>query len=181
MLRGPRFAETHPAEEAPPAPLPVDQETVDKNRNARLPYFEAREASMLEQKELAAVHESIGKEVREMCRPEIDEYVDCCVGRMFSFIMCKRQAIVMRRCISKIETPEYIDRRVKELLKEREKSGQSLINNRGAGTTRERRAMYNKAIAPETEDPLELMLKKPKLDLARRYRPRPKEGEDTPP
>jgi hypothetical protein len=38
-----------------------------------VPYLEAREAVELEQKEVKAAREQLGREIREACRPEIDE------------------------------------------------------------------------------------------------------------
>merc|ERR1719491_1548169 len=147
------------------AELPLDEETIRKNRNNRIPYLEAREAVELEQKELKAVREHLGKDIREQCRPEIDEYIDCCVGRIWTMFQCKPHATRMRRCMAKIETPEWVERRTKELLVEREANGESLVNNQAKGSTRERRSMYNKAILPESEDPSEFMLRKPKAEV----------------
>ncbi|CAK0898265.1 unnamed protein product, partial [Prorocentrum cordatum] len=141
------------------ADFPVDAETVRKNREGRVAYLEAREACQLEQKEINAVREQIGKEVRQACAPEIDEYVDCCVGRWFSLMACKPHALRMRRCMKKIETPEYVERRTAELMKERETAGESIVNNQGKGATRGRRAMYNRAILPEVDDPNEFLMR----------------------
>ena len=141
--------------------LPVDMDTVDKNRNRRIPYLEAREAVELEQKELKAVREQIGREIREVCRPEIDEYIDCCVGRVWTMMQCKKYALLMRRCMRKVETPEFVERRTAELLKEREEQGKSIVNNMGKGATRERRALYNRAILPEVDNPIDFQIKKP--------------------
>jgi len=154
-----------PADAAPPAPagpdLPADAETIEKNRHSRIPYLEAREAVELEQKEIKEVRAQLGREVRDICRPEIDEYVDCCVGRLFSIFQCKPHSLRMRRCMNKVETPEWVERRTAELLAEREANGQSLVNNTGKGATRERRAMYNNAILGKVDDPAEVMIRKP--------------------
>merc|ERR1712014_177428 len=109
-----------------------------------------------------AVRERIGEEIREMCQPEIDEYVDCCVGRIFTMLQCKKQALVMRRCMAQKETPEYVARRTKELIAERETCGESVVNNVGKGATRQRRSQYNRAILPEVDDPNEYLIKKPR-------------------
>eukprot|EP00928_Gymnodinium_smaydae_P046473 TRINITY_DN30968_c0_g1_i1.p1 TRINITY_DN30968_c0_g1~~TRINITY_DN30968_c0_g1_i1.p1 ORF type:complete len:193 (+),score=37.52 TRINITY_DN30968_c0_g1_i1:61-639(+) len=142
-----------------PTDLPVDRDTVDKNRNGRVAYLESREAVALEEKELKAVREEIGREVREACRPEIDDYVDCCVGRVFSMMQCKKPALIMRRCMRQIETPEFVERRTRELLKQREEKGMSFLNNSGKGATRERRALYNRAILPQVDDPTDINIK----------------------
>eukprot|EP00439_Symbiodinium_sp_Y106_P006663 s6973_g1.t1 len=118
-------------------------------RNSRIPYLEAREAVELEQKELKTVREQIGAEIRAACQPEIDDYVDCCVGRVFTILKCKREALIMRKCLTKIETPEYVAKRTAELMAERENQGASLVNNAAKGATRQRRAQYNRAILPE--------------------------------
>jgi len=132
--------------------LPVDAEQVEKNRNGRVAYLEAREAVELERKELGAARETLAKEIREMCRPEIDDYIDCCVGRVFSMMACKPHAVKMRLCIKKIETPEFIERRISEILSSRDDTGESLVNNARKGSTRERRALYNRAILPNLAD-----------------------------
>merc|ERR1719329_920367 len=110
--------------------------------------MEAREAAELEEKERKAAKQVLGKEIREMCRPEIDEYVDCCVGRLWTIMACKREALLMRRCMKNIETPEFVEKRMREIMAEREAAGESIVNNYGKGATRERRALYNKAILP---------------------------------
>eukprot|EP00931_Biecheleriopsis_adriatica_P075449 TRINITY_DN49303_c0_g1_i1.p2 TRINITY_DN49303_c0_g1~~TRINITY_DN49303_c0_g1_i1.p2 ORF type:complete len:193 (+),score=47.52 TRINITY_DN49303_c0_g1_i1:35-580(+) len=163
----PRAKEEEPARKSAPAPeteLPFDAETIEKNRNSRIPYLEAREAVELEQKEMKAVKEKIGAEIREMCLPEIDEYVDCCVGRIFSIMACKKQALVMRKCLAEKETPEFIKRRTAEILAEREAEGASVVNNASKGTTRQRRAQYNRAILPEVDDPSEFLIRKPRAE-----------------
>merc|ERR1712151_395456 len=104
--------------------------------------------------------DEIGREIREACRPEIDEYVDCCVGRIWTITACKPHALRMRRCMKKIETPEFVERRTGEILAERESSGTSIINNVGKGVTRERRALYNRAILSEVDNPSELIIRK---------------------
>nr|ABV22354.1 conserved hypothetical protein [Noctiluca scintillans] len=139
--------------------LPVDLETVDKMRNSRVPYLEAREAVELEQKEYKAARDVLGAEIRELCRPEIDEYVDCCVGRLWSIWTCKPKAFQMSRCIKRHEEPEFVDRRMKEIMSEREARGESILNNTSKGATRERRALYNRAIASSVDDPNELLIK----------------------
>jgi len=146
-----------------PHELPLDKETIDKNRDNRVPYLEAREAVELENKEMKAVREQLGKEIREICRPEIDEYVDCCVGRIFTVFRCKPKAFIMRRCMRQVETPEWIEKRQSEILAEREAKGLSLVNNTGSGQTRERRALYNKAFLPQVDDPNEFLLKGKKM------------------
>merc|ERR1711907_389327 len=96
-----------------------------------------------------AAKEQLGREIREICRPEIDEYVDCCVGRFWTMMACKPEALRMRRCMKKHEgNPEYVDRRMTEILAQREKNGESVVNN-ADGRTRERRALYNRAILPQ--------------------------------
>mmetsp|Transcript_68222 Transcript_68222/g.211072 ORF Transcript_68222/g.211072 Transcript_68222/m.211072 type:complete len:177 (-) Transcript_68222:12-542(-) len=139
--------------------LPIDAESVERNRNHRVAYLEAREAVELEAKELKAVRNLVGKEVRETCRPEIDEYVDCCVGRIFTLSACKPLALRMRRCMKKVETPEFVERRTAEIMAEREHTGESLVNNAAKGTTRERRAMYNRAILSKVEDPSDVIIR----------------------
>ncbi|CAE8607747.1 unnamed protein product, partial [Polarella glacialis] len=152
---------SEPIEQAPVKELPFDAETIERNRNRRIPYLEAREAVELEQKEMKVVKEKIGEEVREACRPEIDEYIDCCVGRIFTILSCKPQALVMRRCMALVETPEFVAQKTAQYISEREASGESVLNNAAKGTTRERRSQYNRAILPTVEDPNEFLIRKP--------------------
>eukprot|EP00435_Cladocopium_sp_Y103_P040978 s572_g11.t1 len=125
------------------------QETIERMRNNRIPYLEAREAAELEEREVKVVKEQIGAEIREKCQPEIDDYIDCCVGRIFTILACRKEALIMRKCLMKIETPEYVEKRTAELLAQREANASSVVNNAEKGATRQRRALYNRAILPE--------------------------------
>jgi len=127
----------------------VPPEIVAEGRENRIPYFEAKEAMDLEMKELKEVRKQIGTELREHCRPEIDEYVDCMVGRIWTVLQCKPHAKEMRRCLKKLETPEYIEKRTKELLLERERNGTSILKSKARGN-------YNKLFYDE-RDPLNSM------------------------
>mmetsp|Transcript_74993 Transcript_74993/g.139943 ORF Transcript_74993/g.139943 Transcript_74993/m.139943 type:complete len:193 (-) Transcript_74993:136-714(-) len=139
--------------------LPFDEAFIRENTSKRNPYLEAREAAELELKEYKAARAQLGDEIREICKPEVDAYFDCCVGRVFTIFQCKPVALKMQRCIRKMETPEYVERRLKEIMVERERTGDSIINN-GGGVTRERRALYNMAVAPKAEDAADLFVKK---------------------
>ena len=87
-----------------------------------------REATQIEMKELKEAQFQLGNELREKCRPEIDSYVECCTDRVFSmFKACKQPAIDMRKCLKKVETKEYVDRRTREILEERLANGTSLV------------------------------------------------------
>jgi len=137
------FAPSPPGGFAPPpeserpheSPIPI--EVIHQKTEMRIPYFEARESMELEQKEIKAVRAKIGEELREHCRPEIDEYVDCMVGRIWTVLRCKPHAREMRRCLQRIETPEFVEKRMGELLEERERNGTSLLKTK-------ERAKYNK-------------------------------------
>lgn len=71
------------------------------------------------------------------------------MGRIFTVLACRKPAMRMRRCLLKVETPEFVARRTEELLRQREASGSSVLNNAEKGATRQRRAQYNRAILPE--------------------------------
>ena len=125
--------------------LPLPREEVDKNRQNRSPYFMIREATQIEMKELKEAQFELGNELREKCRPEIDSYVECCTDRVFSiFKACKQPAIDMRKCLKKVETKEYVDRRTREILEERLRNGRSLVRATD-------RSMYNDCFLP-TDD-----------------------------
>eukprot|EP00397_Hematodinium_sp_SG-2012_P061429 GEMP01081355.1.p1 GENE.GEMP01081355.1~~GEMP01081355.1.p1 ORF type:complete len:222 (+),score=51.62 GEMP01081355.1:39-704(+) len=122
----------------------VDPALIAEKTSMRVPYFEAKEAMDLEQKEIKAVKEIIGAEIRERCRPEIDEYVDCMVGRLWTVLQCKPMAKEMRRCLKRIETPEYVDRRIAEVLEERQINGTSLLKSKD-------RSLHNKCFWEERD------------------------------
>lgn len=107
----------------------IPPEVVKEKTEQRVPYFEAKEAMDIESKEMKAVRAIIGTELRDHCRPEIDEYVDCMAGRIWTVLKCKPHAKEMRRCLKKIETPEYIERRTNELLEKRQRDGTSLLKS----------------------------------------------------
>jgi len=98
----------------------------EKVRDSRNPLSELREAQLLLQTDEKRADQMITKEVRDHCRPEIDEYVDCSTGRTFSMFICKDLAAKMRRCLIKYKTDIDIDQRRSELIEELERKGETL-------------------------------------------------------
>merc|ERR1719473_2212000 len=130
---------------AAPAPTSVDvppelQELADEFRKKRIPYCEIREMVEIEEREKKVCMDIVGKEMRAKCVAEIDEYADCIVGRTFTLFQCKPKALDMRRCLVKYETPEFVTRRMEELLSERK---------RKQGSLPDQRALHNKCFIPE--------------------------------
>ena len=41
-----------------------------------------------------------GKEIRDLCRPEIDGYIDSVTDRMLTVLKCKPLALRLRKCVA---------------------------------------------------------------------------------
>ncbi|KAL8436069.1 hypothetical protein Efla_002059 [Eimeria flavescens] len=119
---------------------PLNPEVVARRTAARVPFFEVKEIAELEKKEMKKIKEQIGKEIRDMCREILDDYVECMMSRTLTFLRCRGLAREVNRCISKYETPEFLERRIKELKAEREAKGISILRRR-------ERQPYNKFIS----------------------------------
>ncbi|PFH35549.1 hypothetical protein BESB_052000 [Besnoitia besnoiti] len=111
----------------------------DRTRH-RVEYFEAKQATHYEKKERDAIRTQIGKEIRDKCRAELDDYYDCMCERTFTFVACRSFAAAVQKCIKKYERPEVMDKRWQEIALEREALGLSRINRR-------QRKYYNKYIS----------------------------------
>ncbi|EPR64855.1 putative CHCH domain protein [Toxoplasma gondii TgCatPRC2] len=134
---------------APPSPSPKEgswipgtvlhPDDIHQSTRRRIEYFEAKQATHYEKKENDAIRKQIGKEIRDKCRPELDEYYDCMCDRTFTFIACRRYAEAVQKCVKKYEEPEAMNKRWEEVAQEREALGLSRINRR-------QRKYYNKYI-----------------------------------
>jgi len=125
--------------------LPFSREEIERNRDKRSAYFQVREATQLELKELKEAHFEVGCELREKCRPEIDDYMGCCTDRLFSIYRCNEPAIIMRKCLKKVETREFVDARTNQILQQRKEDGRSLIRS-------DERALYNSCFLPDNAE-----------------------------
>ncbi|VWU50533.1 conserved protein, unknown function [Hepatocystis sp. ex Piliocolobus tephrosceles] len=110
---------------------------IENNRNKRIPYFEIKESTMVEQKERKEAQKILALELRDKCRAEIDEYVECTVGRLWTFLRCKDFMIKMRKCLKQYENLEYVKFRENQIIEERKKNGTSLYRS-------DERARYNR-------------------------------------
>lgn len=119
---------------------PLNPNLVAKRTAARIPFFEIKEIAELEKKEMKAIKQQIGKEIRDMCRESLDDYVECMVERTFTFLRCRSLAVAARRCVAQYETPEFLEKRTAELKAEREALGLSILR-------RKERQPYNKFIS----------------------------------
>eukprot|EP00920_Eleutheroschizon_duboscqi_P010711 GHVT01025121.1.p1 GENE.GHVT01025121.1~~GHVT01025121.1.p1 ORF type:complete len:217 (-),score=13.51 GHVT01025121.1:2018-2668(-) len=109
-------------------PCTLSSDDILARRERRFVWWELREALYIQDKEKKAVREILGKEFRDICRAEIDEYVDCNASHPWAFLTrCRSQAKTMRQCLSSIETPEYVHKRELELMEQRECDGTSLV------------------------------------------------------
>lgn len=113
---------------------------IHQRTRRRVEYFEAKQATHYEKKENDAIRAQIGKEIRDKCRPELDDYYDCMCERTFTFIACRSYAAAVHKCIAKYEKPEVMKARWEEVAREREALGLSRINRR-------QRKYYNKYIS----------------------------------
>ena len=88
--------------------------------------IQEREAAMFAQSERKRADQKITQDLRDKCRPEVDEYVDCTTGRFLSIVACKDLAMKMRRCLVKYKGAVDIEQRRAELVKEMEDQGEVL-------------------------------------------------------
>ncbi|CRG93247.1 conserved Plasmodium protein, unknown function [Plasmodium gallinaceum] len=122
--------------------LPKD--FIENNRKNRNPYFEIKESTLIEQKEKKEAQKILALELRDKCRAEIDEYVECSVGRLWTILKCKDLMVKMRKCLKKYENLEYVKFREKQILEERKKNGTSLLRS-------DERARYNRFVYTDKE------------------------------
>ncbi|KJP89262.1 hypothetical protein AK88_01140 [Plasmodium fragile] len=122
--------------------LPKD--FIENNRNNRIPYFEIKEATLIEQKEKKEAQKILSLELRDKCRAEIDDYVECSVGRLWTILRCKDVMINMRKCLKKYENLEYVKFREQQIIEERKRNGTSLHRS-------DERARYNRFVYTDKE------------------------------
>lgn len=115
---------------------------IEENRKKRNSFFEIKESTLVEQKEHKEVQKILAHEMRDKCRAEIDEYVDCTVGRLWTVLKCKELMKKMRACLKKYENLEYVKFREKQIMEERKKNGTSIMRS-------DERAKYNRFINPD--------------------------------
>lgn len=90
-------------------------------------YLEIRDYVDVHAREVYEVKKILSHEIRAQCAPEIEDYVDCTTDRFFTLWQCKQEVLIMRQCLKRIETPEYLARRQDEIMKERLENGESLL------------------------------------------------------
>ena len=126
----------------------IPAEKLKEGRNSRIPYFEMREVEVQKTSEEGIAKQIVGKEIRDLCRPEIDEYIDCVTDRMFSVLTCKPLALKMRRCVAKYELHTgYATQRIEQVLKERQ------VENQDTPADVNYRSQFNKCYVPNEYDP----------------------------
>ena len=107
-------------------PYEPDEEAARRYRDARPMYTEARERMLFEKQEVKRADELITGEIRDHCRPEIEEYIDCTTGRFFSIVKCRDLADQMRNCLKKYKVDIDIEKKRAEIIAAFEKSGNVL-------------------------------------------------------
>jgi COX assembly protein 1 len=103
-----------------------DDETARRYRDSRPMYTEARERAVFEQQEIKRADQKITSEIRDHCRPEIEEYIDCTTGRFFSIVTCRDYAMRMRNCMKKYKLDIDVSARRQEIIAEFEQQGEVL-------------------------------------------------------
>ena len=101
-------------------------EMAEKVRNSRNPLAELREAQAFLLQDVKRADQIITRGIRDQCRPEIDDYVDCTTGRTLSVIVCRDLAMKMRRCLIKYKTAINIEEKRNEIVDELVKKGETL-------------------------------------------------------
>jgi COX assembly protein 1 len=125
----------------------VPSEKLQEGRNARIPYLEMREVEVQKMSEESIARQIVGKEIRDLCRPEIDEYIDCVTDRMFSILTCKPLALRMRKCVAKYELHTgYASQRIEQVLQERQ------VENQDTPADVNYRSQFNKCYVPNEYD-----------------------------
>lgn len=126
----------------------IPAEKLQQGRQQRIPYFEMREVEVQKMSEEGIARQIVGKEIRDLCRPEIDEYVDCITDRMFTVLKCKPLALRMRRCVAKYELHSgYASNRIGDILEERQ------TENKDTPADPNYRAQFNKCYVPSEYNP----------------------------
>eukprot|EP00916_Digyalum_oweni_P017269 GHVL01028248.1.p1 GENE.GHVL01028248.1~~GHVL01028248.1.p1 ORF type:complete len:195 (-),score=34.52 GHVL01028248.1:21-605(-) len=119
--------QTPPSVQTDAEGVPIQAKPLAPGETHRHPYFESREEQYLETKERTQAEHLLGRQIRDACRAEIDEYIDCMTPKFLTVYKCRGLCEKMRRCVRKIETPEYVERRLREIMAEREANNTSLI------------------------------------------------------
>ena len=119
MTLSPPVSTTSPEIFSPPEP-----DEIRKVRSSRPASTEGREAALFQQQEIKRADQQLTRELRDNCRPEIEDYVECTQERVFSVMACKALAMKMRRCLVKYKTGTDVVTRRSEILEEMQKNGE---------------------------------------------------------
>ncbi|UKJ88727.1 hypothetical protein MACJ_001972 [Theileria orientalis] len=102
---------------------------VDKLRSANddqpLSYLEFRESEYKVSKERKEVIKDIAASIRDKCRAEIDEYVNCCTEKNFILFNCKNQSRELHKCIRIHQKDATSPEAIRKVMEERYKKGES--------------------------------------------------------
>ncbi|XP_955299.1 uncharacterized protein TA18550 [Theileria annulata] len=96
-----------------------------KNDKYPISYLEFREAEYKMAKERKEVLKSIGASIRDKCRAEIDEYVNCCSENRFINFKCKKESNEMHKCIRHYQKDATTPEAIRKVMKERFEEGKS--------------------------------------------------------
>ncbi len=136
---------SHVANHKTPEQLTADR--LKEGREQRIPYLEMREVEVHKSSEETIAKQIVGKEIRDLCRPEIDEYIDCVTDRMFTILTCKPLSLRMRKCVAKYEVHSgYASQRIEQVLSERQ------TENENTPADVNYRSQFNKCYVPAEFD-----------------------------
>lgn len=97
------------------------------NGDTPLSYLEFREADYKLAKERKEVVNIIGSRIRELCRAEIDDYVNCYGECIVSLLQCRKEAATMKQCVRRYQEEMITPESLHKLMEERLRTGESFI------------------------------------------------------
>nr|PVC52209.1 hypothetical protein MACL_00000961 [Theileria orientalis] len=102
---------------------------VDKLRSASddhpLSYLEFRESEYKVSKERKEAIKDIAASIRDKCRAEIDEYVNCCTEKNFIIFNCKNQSKDLHKCIRIYQRDATSPEAIRKVMEQRYRKGDS--------------------------------------------------------
>lgn len=115
------------AEERTPLYLRIAQLIRNANNDTPMSYLEFREADYKLSKERREVIKIIGARVRDLCRAEIDDYVNCYGEGKYALFYCRKEANRMKKCIRHYQNELTTPASQQRIMEERLHSGDSFI------------------------------------------------------
>ncbi|ORM41184.1 uncharacterized protein BXIN_0365 [Babesia sp. Xinjiang] len=114
-------------EEQPPLYLRIAQRLRKANGDTPMSYLEFREADYKLAKERHEVVKIIGARIRDICRSELDDYVNCYTEKTWPAFTCKKEAERMKRCIRHYQNILTTPESQQQIMEERLRTGESFV------------------------------------------------------